>query len=74
MNKHDFSNRYDNTLIMVHVVGSALALQEGTIPFVASEVRDLGVATQHDWLVEPGNATQDVYGGASSKTISRLDN
>lgn len=73
VNKHGFSNRYDNTLIMVHVVGSALALQEGNIPFVASEVRDLGVATQQDWLVELGDATQDVYGGASSKAISRLD-
>lgn len=71
--KHGFSNRYSNTLIMVHVVGSALALQEGNIPYVASEVSDLGVATKQDWLVELGGATQDVYNGASSKAISKLD-
>lgn len=71
--KHGLSNRYDNMLVMVHAVGSARALQEGNIPFVASEVRDLGVATNQDWLVELGDATQEVYAGASSKAIARLD-
>lgn len=70
---HGFSNRYSNALIMVHVVGSALALQEGNIPYVASEVSDLGIATKQDWLVELGGATQDVYNGASSKAIAKLD-
>jgi len=70
---NNFSNRYNNMLVLVHVVGSALALQEGNIPYVASEVRDLGVLTKRDWLVQLGDVTQDVYSGAHSKAITRLD-
>ena len=70
---NDFSNRYNNMLVLVHVVGSALALQEGNIPYIASEVRDLGVLTKRDWLVQLGDATLDVYSGANAKAISRLE-
>ena len=70
--KNALSNRYDNVLALVHVAGCALALKEGNIPYVATEVRALGTAMNQGWLIELGDATQDVYEGAQAKAITKL--
>jgi hypothetical protein len=67
------SNSYSNILVLVHVAGSALALSEGNIPYVASEVRELGNITNQSWLTELGGATEDVYAGAHDKAIAKLE-
>jgi len=70
---HGFSNRYNNILALVHVAGSALALQEGNILYVASEVRELGAAVNQPWLVELGDVTEEAYTGTRSKAIAKLE-
>lgn len=70
---NNLSHDYNNALTLVYVAGSALALKEGNIPYVANEVRELGVATNQGWLTELGDATNDVYAGAHDKAISKLE-
>ncbi len=69
----NLSNSYDNTRILAHVAGSILAYKEGNIPYVADEIRELGAATNQDWLVKVGDATQDVYQGAHSRALAKLE-
>ena len=70
---HNMKNRYNNAISLVHVAGSAMALKEGDIPFVASEVKEFGTVTNQAWLVDLGDATQDAYSGAQNKAIAKLE-
>jgi len=70
---HGLSNSYSNILTLVHVAGSAMAFMDGNIPYVASEVRELGAVTNQGWLTDLGNATDDVYSGAHDKAINKLE-
>lgn len=70
---HNFSNRYNNILVLVHVTGAALAIMDYNIPHTISAVREAGVVLNEDWVVEVGNATQDAYNGANSQAISKLE-
>lgn len=67
------SNRYNNILVLVHVAGSALALQEGNISYVANEVRELGTVTNQPWVIELGDVTQEAYSGTRAEAIVRLE-
>ncbi len=70
---HGLGNRYNNGIALVHVAGSALALQEGNILFVADEIRALGKATNQAWLTGLGDVTADTYNGVTSKAYAQLD-
>ena len=70
---HGLSNSYSNVLILTHVAGSALALQEGNITYVAEEVRDLGTLTRQDWMVDLGDATQEAYTGSHARAVAKLE-
>ncbi len=70
---HSLSNRYNNGLAFVHVVGSAVALQEGNILYVADEIRALGETTSQPWLTGLGDVTADAYNGATAEAFLRLE-
>lgn len=70
---HGFSNSYRNVLTLVHVAGSALALKEGNLSYAISEVRELGLATNQNWLVELGDASQELHTGTQAKAVAKLE-
>jgi len=70
---HNLRNRYSNLLLLTHVAGSALALQEGNISYVASEIQEYGKLSNQSWMVQVGEVTQEVYSGAHTQAITKLE-
>ena len=70
---HGLSNSYSNVLMLTHVAGSALALQEGNITYVANEVREVGSLTRQNWMVDLGDVTEEAYTGSHTKAIAKLE-
>jgi hypothetical protein len=70
---HGFSNRYTNILALVHVSGAALAAMDYNIPHTISAVREAGEVLDQKWIVQLGDGTQEVYDGANTKAIARLE-
>ena len=70
---NNFSNRYKNILVLVHVTGAALAIMDYNVPHTTSAIREAGVVLNEQWVVDMGDATQDAYNGATSQAISKLE-
>ena len=70
---NNFSNSYSNVLALVHVSGAALAIMDKDIPHTISAVRETGVVLDEDWLVQVSDSTQDMYTGAQTSAINKLE-
>ncbi len=70
---NNFSNRYTNLLVLIHVAGSSLAIYEGNITYALSELTYIGAATKKDWIVDLATASQESYNGAQGKAIAKLE-
>ena len=71
---NNLGNNYNNILLLTHIAGSILALQEGNITYVASEIREYGILSNQAWMVDLGDATQQMYTGAHAQAIAKLEN
>lgn len=71
--KNNFSRRYKNSLLLVHVAGGALAVKEGDITQTIITVNEIGLLLNKQWIVKLAQSTQSVHRGAITKAIAILD-
>ena len=71
--QHRLGEDYANAAVLARAAGGALALVEGNVLFVANETRELGVATDQEWMISLGEATHDAYTGATESAITKLE-
>ena len=70
---NNFSGRYKNSLLLVHVAGGALAVKEGDITQTITAVNEIGILLNKPWIVKLAQSTQSVHQGAITNAITILD-